>query len=194
MQIDTRKISVYYLLFLNLLLLPQNFSWTCTPMMKMSSSAVTSYSARGSKVQEHVIEQTVHNALWTLGVVYSLWPLPNVHVHNAIIVSAHTSPAVICSDLTWSSVQEVCNSIHTSSLSVWNEILLCRYWVWVAVLNRGLSAFPALLPRTVASTHMKGGYYVPHRLQMSELRNKMITHKNEHRAEVLFIPFRGYRH
>jgi hypothetical protein len=30
--------------------------------------------------------------------------------------------------------------------------------------------------------------------QTLELRNKMITQRGEHRVEVLFIPFRGYRH
>jgi hypothetical protein len=45
------------------------------------------------------------------------------------------------------------------------------------------------LPRGIV-----GQYYVPHQAAISELGNKMMAQQDERRVEVLFIPFRGYRH
>jgi hypothetical protein len=124
---------------------------------------------------------------------------------------------------------------------------LCRYPVWVAVLNRGLSAFKAVRRRMVtrarifkllrspgidykesippayvawractktlflfgpsphrffknSSTvlsmmnYLGEKYYVSHRTATSELGNKMMAQKDKRRVEVLFIPFRSYKH
>ncbi len=79
------------------------------------------------------------------------------------------------------------------------EKKVCRYPVWVAVLNRGLSAFAAVVRLWTATStlhyELPGGIvYVPHQVETLELRNKMTAQRDERRVEVQFIPFRGYRH